>query len=25
VPDYPALAGPGSVRVQVPEWWQPEA
>jgi Ser/Thr protein kinase RdoA (MazF antagonist) len=25
VPDYPALAGPGSVRVQVPQWWQPEA
>jgi aminoglycoside phosphotransferase (APT) family kinase protein len=25
VPDYPALAGPGSARVQVPEWWQPEA
>ena len=25
VPDYPALAGPGSARVRVPEWWQPEA
>ena len=25
VPDYPALAGPGSARVEVPEWWQPEA
>ena len=25
VPEYPALAGPGSVRVQVPRWWQPEA
>jgi Ser/Thr protein kinase RdoA (MazF antagonist) len=23
VPDYPALARPGSARVQVPEWWQP--
>jgi Ser/Thr protein kinase RdoA (MazF antagonist) len=23
VPDYPALAGPGSARVVVPEWWQP--
>jgi Ser/Thr protein kinase RdoA (MazF antagonist) len=21
--DYPALAGPGSVRVKTPEWWQP--
>jgi Ser/Thr protein kinase RdoA (MazF antagonist) len=25
VPDYPALAGPGSARVEVPEWWQPGA
>jgi len=25
VPEYPALAGPGSARVQVPRWWQPEA
>ena len=25
VPEYPALAGPGSARVRVPEWWQPEA
>jgi Ser/Thr protein kinase RdoA (MazF antagonist) len=25
VPDYPALAGPGSARVVVPEWWQPGA
>jgi Ser/Thr protein kinase RdoA (MazF antagonist) len=25
VPDYPALAGPGSARIRVPEWWQPEA
>jgi Ser/Thr protein kinase RdoA (MazF antagonist) len=24
VPDYPALAGPGSARVVVPEWWQPD-
>jgi hypothetical protein len=23
VPDYPALARPGSARVAVPEWWQP--
>ena len=23
VPDYPALAEPGSARVVVPEWWQP--
>ena len=25
VPEYPALAGPGSARVEVPEWWQPGA
>jgi Ser/Thr protein kinase RdoA (MazF antagonist) len=25
VPDYPALAGPGSMPARVPEWWQPEA
>jgi Phosphotransferase enzyme family len=25
VPEYPALAGPGAVLAQVPEWWQPEA
>jgi Ser/Thr protein kinase RdoA (MazF antagonist) len=25
VPDYPALAGPGSTPVRVPGWWQPEA
>ena len=25
VPDYPALARPGSAPVLVPEWWQPEA
>ena len=24
VPDYPALAGPGAVLAQVPDWWQPE-
>jgi hypothetical protein len=24
VPDYPALARPGSARVVVPEWWQPD-
>lgn len=23
VPDYPALAHPGSTPVQIPEWWQP--
>jgi Ser/Thr protein kinase RdoA (MazF antagonist) len=25
VPDYPALAGPGSAPVAIPDWWQPEA
>jgi len=24
VPDYPALAGPGAMLAQVPDWWQPE-
>ncbi len=24
VPEYPALAGPDAVLVQVPDWWQPE-
>jgi Ser/Thr protein kinase RdoA (MazF antagonist) len=24
VPDYPALARPGSAPVQVPDWWRPE-
>ena len=24
VPEYPALAGPGAVLAQVPDWWQPE-
>lgn len=25
IADYPALAGPGSARVQLPDFWQPEA
>jgi Ser/Thr protein kinase RdoA (MazF antagonist) len=24
IPDYPALAGPGSAPLRVPGWWQPE-